>query len=248
MFVQAGALGLLAASGGAFGLALVAAILLGIGTALVYPTLIAAVSDTVDPDERAQAVGVYRFWRDAGFVLGALAAGVVADAFGSTWAIGAVAVLTAASGIWVAATRWRRETIEERLRRVQSRITRFEPGEALDASGRGALLVDLRSVDERERHGIIPGSIHIPRSVLEWRLDPDYRHRNPAVADLERELILFCADGFSSSLAVVSARELGFRRVGDLAGGFTGWQAAGLPVQPAAQAAPNELLGMDAPN
>ena len=248
MLVQAGALGLLAASGGAFGPALAAAILLGIGTALVYPTLIAAVSDAVDPDERAQAVGVYRFWRDGGFVLGAVAAGVVADAFGSRWAIGAVAVLTAASGIWVAATRWRRETIEERLRRVQSRITRFEPGEALEASGRGALLVDLRSADERERHGIIPGSIHIPRSVLEWRLDPDYGHRNPAVADLERELILFCADGFSSSLAVASALQLGFRRVGDLVGGFTGWRAAGLPVQPAPHAEPNDLPGMGTPS
>jgi rhodanese-related sulfurtransferase len=142
----------------------------------------------------------------------------------------------------------RRETIEERLRRVQSRISRFEPEEALEASRRGALLVDLRSVDERERHGVIPGSIHIPRSVLEWRLDPDYEHRNPAVADLERELILFCADGFSSSLAVASARDLGFRRVGDLVGGFTGWQAAGLPVQPAARQAPIEVPGMGTPD
>jgi MFS family permease len=104
MLVQAGALTLLAGSGGAFAPALVAAALLGAGTALVYPTLIAAVSDAVQPVERAQAVGVYRFWRDFGFVAGALTGGFVADAFGAEEAILAVAALTAGSGVWVAAT------------------------------------------------------------------------------------------------------------------------------------------------
>jgi MFS family permease len=104
MLVQAGALALLVAGEGAFTPALVAAVLLGIGTALVYPTLIAAVSDAVEPRQRAQAVGVYRFWRDAGFVVGALAAGFGADAAGSGPTIAAVAGLTAASGLLVAAT------------------------------------------------------------------------------------------------------------------------------------------------
>jgi MFS family permease len=106
MLVQAGALGLLVAGGGAFESSFGAAALLGIGTALVYPTLIAAVSDVVQPRDRAAAVGVYRFWRDTGFVLGALLAGFAADAFGIGAAIGLVAVLTAASGLLVAATRW----------------------------------------------------------------------------------------------------------------------------------------------
>ena len=106
MLVQAGALVILVAGGGAFVPALLAAILLGLGTALVYPTLIAAVSDVVQPVERAQAVGVYRFWRDSGFVAGALISGFVADSLGAGWAIGIVAGLTAASGVWVAATRW----------------------------------------------------------------------------------------------------------------------------------------------
>jgi MFS family permease len=101
MLVQAAALGVLVAAEGAFGPALGSAVLLGIGTALVYPTLIAAVSDAVEPRERGEAVGIYRFWRDAGFVAGALAAGVGADAFGSGATIAAVAALTAASGIWV---------------------------------------------------------------------------------------------------------------------------------------------------
>ena len=108
MLVQAAALGILAAGGGAFAPAVLAAILLGIGTALVYPTLIAAVSDAVTPSERAPVVGVYRFWRDSGFVIGALLAGLVADALGSGPAIALVAVLTAASGAWVAATAWSR--------------------------------------------------------------------------------------------------------------------------------------------
>ena len=106
MFVQAGSLALLVAGGGTFGPSLSAAALLGIGTALVYPTLIAAVSDVVQPRDRAVVVGVYRFWRDTGFVLGALLAGFAADAFGDAAAIGLVAVLTAGSGMLVAATRW----------------------------------------------------------------------------------------------------------------------------------------------
>lgn len=108
MLVQAAALALLAGGGGRFGASLAAAIVLGLGTALVYPTLIAAVSDAVSPVDRAAAVGVYRFWRDAGFVAGALVAGAAADALGSAAAIGIVAALTAASGLWVAATRFPR--------------------------------------------------------------------------------------------------------------------------------------------
>jgi MFS family permease len=102
MLLQAVALGLLAASAGAIGLAAGVAVILGLGTALVYPTLIAAISDAVSPVARAPAVGVYRFWRDMGYVVGGLLAGVTADAFGFGGAIGVVAGLTCASGIWVA--------------------------------------------------------------------------------------------------------------------------------------------------
>jgi MFS family permease len=108
MLVQAGALGLLVAGGGAFAPSLVAALLLGAGTALVYPTLLAAVSDASQPRDRARVVGVYRFWRDFGFVLGALIAGLGADATSARTAILVVAVLTGASGLVVAGTSWRR--------------------------------------------------------------------------------------------------------------------------------------------
>ena len=101
MLIQAGALALLAASDGAIGVAAAAAVALGVGTALVYPTLIAAISDAVSPVARAPAVGVYRFWRDMGYVAGGLLAGLAADALSYSGAISIVAALTAASGLWV---------------------------------------------------------------------------------------------------------------------------------------------------
>jgi MFS family permease len=103
MLLQAVALTVLAASDGAVGLAVLSAVALGAGTALVYPTLIAAISDAVSPMARAPVVGVYRFWRDMGYVAGGLLVGAVADALGFAGAIAMVAGLTAASGLWVAA-------------------------------------------------------------------------------------------------------------------------------------------------
>jgi len=107
MLVQAGALVMLVVGDGALAPSLTAAVLLGLGTALVYPTLIAAVSDASQPRDRARVVGIYRFWRDFGFVLGALIAGIGADATSTETAILIVAVLTGASGLLVAATSWR---------------------------------------------------------------------------------------------------------------------------------------------
>jgi MFS family permease len=101
MLIQAAALTVLALSGGRLAIAAGTAVLLGLGTALVYPTLIAAMSDAVSPVERPAIVGVYRFWRDMGYALGALIAGTVADALGYGGAISIVASLTAASGLWV---------------------------------------------------------------------------------------------------------------------------------------------------
>jgi MFS family permease len=102
MLVQAAAIGLVAL-GATFGTWAVAAVLLGAGTAMVYPTLLAAVGDVAHPAWRARSVGVYRLWRDGGFAIGALLAGIVADAFGILTAIWVVAALTAASGLIVVA-------------------------------------------------------------------------------------------------------------------------------------------------
>ncbi|MGH3022600.1 MAG: MFS transporter [Gaiellaceae bacterium] len=257
MLVQAGALALLVAGGGAFVPALGAAILLGAGTALVYPTLIAAVSDVSQPVERAQLVGVYRFWRDFGFVVGAIIAGVVADGFGADWAIAVVAALTAASGLGVALTQWTREprpvrhSVGELLVRAQERIApRLDPEEVHRALANGVILVDLRSQDERRRHGVIPGSLHIPRSVLEWRVDPDSGYTNPYITSLDCRLVLFCEQGFSSSFAAASLRELGCTNATDMVGGFEAWKAAGLRVRSLDENQgrdAGELPGMGAP-
>ncbi|TQJ52144.1 MFS transporter [Phycicoccus sp. SLBN-51] len=101
MLVQAVGLGLVAA-GDTFGAWAVAAVLLGAGTAMVYPTLLASIGDVAHPAWRARSVGVYRLWRDGGFAVGALLSGVLADLYGVRTAIWAVAALTAASGLVVA--------------------------------------------------------------------------------------------------------------------------------------------------
>lgn len=101
MWVQAAAL-FITAFGGGFGWWLVGSILLGVGTAMVYPSLIAAVSDASQPSWRARSLSVYRFWRDLGYAIGALSAGIISDLFGFQWAIAAIAVLTFASGAIVA--------------------------------------------------------------------------------------------------------------------------------------------------
>jgi MFS family permease len=102
MWVQAGGL-LLTAATHEFGWWLIGSLLLGLGTAMVYPSLIAAVSDASHPSWRARSLSVYRFWRDLGYAIGALSAGVIADFFGFAWAIASVGALTFLSGAMVAA-------------------------------------------------------------------------------------------------------------------------------------------------
>ena len=101
MWVQAGGI-LLTVANRSFGWWLWGSILLGLGTAMVYPSLIAAVSDNSHPSWRARSLSVYRFWRDLGYAVGALCAGIIADTLGLSWAIGSVGVITFLSGVVVA--------------------------------------------------------------------------------------------------------------------------------------------------
>jgi rhodanese-related sulfurtransferase len=123
--------------------------------------------------------------------------------------------------------------IDELLASARARIVRYSPAQAAQAAQAGAVLVDLRSHDERARAGIVPGSIHVPRSVLEWRADPSSGWANPQVSDRSLALILVCEQGYSSSLAAAALCDLGFEHAGDVDGGFEAWRAAGLPVAPA---------------
>ncbi|HEX6761301.1 MAG TPA: rhodanese-like domain-containing protein [Gaiellaceae bacterium] len=126
--------------------------------------------------------------------------------------------------------------IQTMLAEARERIVRLTPSEA---AASGGLIVDTRSNDERRRDGIVPGSVHVPLSVLEWRADQTSGHANPILAN--RTLILLCAHGYSSSLAAARLVELGVD-AGDVDGGFEGWRDAGLPVAPAP--APADMAGM----
>jgi len=143
-----------------------------------------------------------------------------------------------------------RKTIDDLLAEARSRLQRLEPDEALEAQRAGALLVDTRSHDERRKEGIIPGSLHIPRSVLEWRLDPaaDPAYRNPFVGGLDTWLVLVCAHGYSTSLAAATLQDLGFSRATDMVGGFTAWKEHGLPVIAAPPGAADAIPGTGGPD
>jgi rhodanese-related sulfurtransferase len=143
-----------------------------------------------------------------------------------------------------------RKTIHDLLREARARLERLGPEETLAAQRDGALVIDTRSADERRRDGVIPGSLHVPLSVLEWRVDPDAPadFRNAHVHGLEQRLVLVCAHGESSSLAAATLQELGFDGATDLEGGFEAWRQAGLPVHPAPDVDPHSVPGLGGPD
>jgi rhodanese-related sulfurtransferase len=135
--------------------------------------------------------------------------------------------------------------VDELLAEARGRIDRLEPEAAWQAATAGdVLIVDIRSEDDRRREGIVPGSVHIPRTVLEWRVDPTSGWHNPHVGGGGRRLVLVCSHGYSSSLAAATLVDLGFDGTGDVAGGFEAWCRAGLPVVAAPLARDAELPGM----
>ena len=93
------------------------------------------------------------------------------------------------------------------------------------------MIVDTRCAEALQVKGRIPGAVHVPLSVLYWRLDPTSGHNAPALSDRTLRIVLMSADGYSSSLAAATLRDLGFDRATDIDGGFTAWEAAGLPVE-----------------
>jgi rhodanese-related sulfurtransferase len=121
--------------------------------------------------------------------------------------------------------------VDELLARARSALRRVDPGEAAEAVRRGAVLLDIRSEVQRDRDGLIPAAVFIPRNVLEWRCDPASSSRDERVSDPDLQLIVFCDEGYQSSLAAATLQQLGLRRATDLVGGFRAWRAAGLPVE-----------------
>ncbi|MET9652360.1 rhodanese-like domain-containing protein [Streptomyces sp. JL2001] len=123
--------------------------------------------------------------------------------------------------------------IDELLERVRSGLDRIGAREAHTAYEAGdALLVDTRYAALRERDGLIPGALVVERNELEWRLDPLGSHRAPEADSHDLRVVVFCNEGYASSLAAASLRQLGLHRATDVIGGFQAWKAAGLPVLP----------------
>ncbi|MFI9626202.1 rhodanese-like domain-containing protein [Streptomyces sp. NPDC052042] len=121
--------------------------------------------------------------------------------------------------------------IDELLERVRAGFVRVGPQEAAAEAEDGALLVDIRYAELRERDGLIPGTLVVERNELEWRLDPRGSHRVPEAVGHDLRIVVVCDEGYASSLAVASLRQLGLCRATDLIGGFQAWRAAGLPVE-----------------
>jgi rhodanese-related sulfurtransferase len=118
-------------------------------------------------------------------------------------------------------------TVDELLDEARGRIERLSPGAAEAATRAGAVLIDIRSDDQRARDGTLTGARFIARNVLEWRLDPASPHRDPACARRDLRLILICDEGYQSSLAAATLRRFGLDAT-DVVGGFQAWKAAGL--------------------
>jgi rhodanese-related sulfurtransferase len=128
--------------------------------------------------------------------------------------------------------RTERVTVHDLLHAARQEAPRLTP-EALReelAADPEMVVLDTRTPTDRERFGVIPGSIHAPRTVLEWAADPASGYSDPAVRGFDQRLVVVCHEGYSSSLAAQSLRRLGFHRATDLVGGVAGWRAAGLPL------------------
>jgi rhodanese-related sulfurtransferase/mannose-6-phosphate isomerase-like protein (cupin superfamily) len=124
-------------------------------------------------------------------------------------------------------------TVEQMLSVARTRLRRLSPDEAYEAVAKTeAILVDIRPEGRRAIEGSIPGALIVERNVLEWRFDPASSARLPVATDHDLQVIVFCSEGYTSSLAAAALQDLGLWRATDLVGGFHAWRATGLPIVP----------------
>ena len=115
--------------------------------------------------------------------------------------------------------------IDVLLEHARSGLDRVQPERLAEELAGGAILIDIRPMEQRQRDGDLPGAIVIDRNVLEWRLDPSSPHRLPIATDTDVRFIIACNEGYSSSLAAATLQELGLRLATDLVGGFQAWRS-----------------------
>jgi len=120
-------------------------------------------------------------------------------------------------------------TIDDVLADARRRLHRLTPTEAVEATRRGAVIVDIRPQHNRSAEGAVPGSLVVERNVLEWRFDPASDARLP-IAGRDLTVVVMCNEGYTSSLAAAALQDLGLANATDMIGGFRAWRAAGLPV------------------
>ncbi|MFU8852764.1 rhodanese-like domain-containing protein [Micromonospora sp. SL1-18] len=120
--------------------------------------------------------------------------------------------------------------VDALLEQARAGLRRLTPHETVEAVRRGALLVDTRPEAQRRKQGELPGAIVIERNVLEWRLDPASAWRIPEAVGYDRQVVVVCAEGYSSSLAAAGLQALGLRQATDMIGGVQGWRESGLPM------------------
>ena len=114
-------------------------------------------------------------------------------------------------------------SIEEILAAARTRLDRVEPEELATERKAGAVIVDIRPIEQRTRDGALLDAIVIDRNVLEWRLDPACEHHIADVADYDTRIVIVCNEGYQSSLAAALLRDVGLHRATDLVGGFQAW-------------------------
>jgi rhodanese-related sulfurtransferase len=134
---------------------------------------------------------------------------------------------------WKAVDRSDALSIEQVLSAARARLRRLSPDEAYEAVAKGeAILVDIRPASQRAIEGSIAGALVVERNVLEWRFDPASSTRLPVATDHDLQVIVFCSEGYTSSLAAAALQDLGLWRATDIIGGFHAWRAIGLPIVP----------------
>lgn len=213
MWVQAAGIVFVVLAGGFPGFA-AGGVLLGVGTAMVYPTLLAAIGDVAHPSWRASSVGVYRLWRDLGYAIGALVAGVTADALGLAPAMWIVAAATLASGLIVAVRMT--ETLKPHDPDTAPPPPCVPPSELRERTGErdGAIVIDVRSPDEfHAAH--VEGAVNIPLDTLDARANELRR---------DAQIVTVCGKGGGrSDRAAALLRSIGFTSARSLCGGTQGW-------------------------